>query len=188
MYKLCKTEYSVRRQRQIEEALLETMETSRYEDISVSDLCARLGIPRKSFYRYFSSKDGALFALIDHRLLEYENQPEGMVTLRRDGLYMDIKWFFEYWKIQKPLLDALERSGLSGVLVERTIRNSQEARVFEYRDQPEEYVRAVTAFSICGMMSMVLQWHHEGYRESVEEMAAMARKILGNPVIPGAEM
>ena len=70
MYKLCKTEYSVRRQRQIEEALLETMETSRYEDISVSDLCARLGIPRKSFYRYFSSKDGALFALIDHRLLK----------------------------------------------------------------------------------------------------------------------
>ena len=110
------------------------------------------------------------------------------MTLRKGGLYLDIEWFFEYWKIQKPLLDALERSGLSGVLVERTIRNSQEARVFEYRDQPEEYVRAVTAFSICGMMSMVLQWHHEGYRESVEEMAAMARKILGNPVIPGAEM
>ena len=188
MYKQCRSEQSANRQRELEQGLLAAMQKRHYDEISVSDLCDALGVPRKSFYRYFSSKDGALFALIDHRLLEYENQPEGMVTLRKGGLYLDIEWFFEYWKIQKPLLDALERSGLSGVLVERTIRNSQEARVFEYRDQPEEYVRAVTAFSICGMMSMVLQWHHEGYRESVEEMAAMARKILGNPVIPGAEM
>ena len=42
------------------------------EEISVSDLCDRLNIPRKSFYRYFSSKDGALFALLDHTLMEFE--------------------------------------------------------------------------------------------------------------------
>lgn len=187
LYKLCKTERSALRQRQIEDALLAEMSLRRYEDITVSDLCARLEIPRKSFYRYFSGKDGALFALIDHRLLEYENQPEGTVTLRKGGLYLDIEWFFTFWKLQKPLLDALERSGLSGVLVERTIRNSQEATVFEYRDRPEEYVRAVTAFTICGMMSMVLQWHHEGYRQSTVEMGTMAKKILCHPIFPGLE-
>ena len=65
MYKLCKSEQSAARQRWLEQGLLQEMLLRRYEDISISDLCARLQIPRKSFYRYFTNKDGALFALID---------------------------------------------------------------------------------------------------------------------------
>lgn len=41
------------------------MKYKQFEEISVSDLCDRLHIPRKSFYRYFSSKEGALHALLD---------------------------------------------------------------------------------------------------------------------------
>ena len=73
MYKLCKTEQSAQRQRQLEEGLLAAMRTKRYEEITISDLCDQMGIPRKSFYRYFSGKDGALHALIDHALLDYES-------------------------------------------------------------------------------------------------------------------
>ena len=63
MYKLCRTEQSAQRQRQLEQGLLLAMKTKRYEEITISDLCDQMGIPRKSFYRYFSSKDGALHAL-----------------------------------------------------------------------------------------------------------------------------
>ena len=72
MYKLCKTEQSAQRQRQLEEGLLAAMKTKRYEEITISDLCEQMDIPRKSFYRYFSSKDGALHALNDHTLLDFE--------------------------------------------------------------------------------------------------------------------
>ena len=58
MYKLCKTEQSANRQRQLEEGLLQIMLTRHFEEVSVSELCDQLQIPRKSFYRYFSSKDG----------------------------------------------------------------------------------------------------------------------------------
>ena len=60
MYKICQTEQSTRRQRELEQGLLRLMLHKNYEDISVSDLCDHMQIPRKSFYRYFSSKDGAL--------------------------------------------------------------------------------------------------------------------------------
>lgn len=185
MYKLCKTEQSTVRQRQIEEGLLALMQTRRYDDITVSDLCARLEIPRKSFYRYFSGKDGALIALLDHRLMEYENRPDENVNLWEHVFYVDLDWFFTFWKLQKPLLDALEHSGLSGMLVERAIRNSREAQIFDYGSYSPEYVEASTAFTVCGIMSMVLQWHHEGYGRSVEEMAALARELLGRPLVPG---
>ena len=72
MYKLCKTQQSAARQRQLELGLLQAMLEQHYEEVSVSDLCDRMQIPRKSFYRYFSGKDGALHALIDHTLLEFQ--------------------------------------------------------------------------------------------------------------------
>ena len=70
MYKICKTDQSAARQREIELGLLSMMLEQPFESITISDLCDRLCIPRKAFYRYFSGKDGALFALIDHTMLE----------------------------------------------------------------------------------------------------------------------
>ena len=75
MYKMCKSEQSAQRQRELEQGLLKAMGTCHYDEISVSDLCDQMGIPRKSFYRYFSGKDGALHALIDHTLMELESFP-----------------------------------------------------------------------------------------------------------------
>ena len=39
MYKLCKSEQSALRQREMEQQLLKMMETTRFEDITISDLC-----------------------------------------------------------------------------------------------------------------------------------------------------
>lgn len=85
MYKYCKTEQSVQRQRELEKGLLDMMKYKQFEEISVSDLCDRLHIPRKSFYRYFSSKEGALHALLDHTLLEFYDTGsiEGLQAVRR---------------------------------------------------------------------------------------------------------
>ena len=75
MYKMCKSEQSAKRQRELEQQLLILLKTVRFDDISVSDICTQANIPRKTFYRYFSGKDGALHALIDHTLLELETFP-----------------------------------------------------------------------------------------------------------------
>ena len=65
MYKLCKTEQSARRQREIEQALLNALMRKNYESVTITELCDDLGMPRKTFYRYFDSKDDTLYALID---------------------------------------------------------------------------------------------------------------------------
>lgn len=189
MYKLCKTEQSAQRQRQLEEGLLTAMLNQRYEDISISDLCDQMGVPRKSFYRYFTSKDGALHALLDHRLMEYETQA-GIKKAGKNEYFLDLPWFFEFWKTQKPLLDALNRSGLSGVLVNRAIQNSVDAQIFEFRSQHGTKGQQVlaTSFVVCGLMTMVIQWHDEGYQRSAQEMAEMTHKLLTQPLVPDLEM
>ncbi len=127
MYKLCRTEQSAARQRQLELGLLQLMLTRRYEEISISDLCEKMQIPRKSFYRYFSSKDGALFALLDHTMLEfYESGLRGRGAASPMG---DLEHFFRFWYNHRQLLDALERSGLSGMLVERATALAQREKL-----------------------------------------------------------
>ena len=189
MYKLCKTEQSAARQRELECGLVEVMNTARYEDITVSDLCQKMNIPRKSFYRYFSSRDGALHALIDHTLMEYEStavHPRG----RHRSLQGDLEGFFHFWIQHKPLLDALERSSLSGVLIERSIGYSVSEGVFPSRFLPNEMAhmrQQVVMFGVCGLMTMMLQWHHGGYKESVSDMGKVAARLLTQPLFPDVE-
>lgn len=185
MYKLCKTEQSALRQRELEMGLLAAMSTHQYEEISVSDLCEQMGIPRKSFYRYFSSKDGALHALIDHTLLEFESFPSNTKPGEKRTNQKDLERFFRFWKEQKPLLDALERSGISGVLVTRSIDHALSDAGAPRRFQPQDERVArehATTFGVCGLMSMVLNWHHSGYQLQPHQMAEIAVQLLTKPL------
>lgn len=189
MYKLCKTEQSAARQRELEKGLVEIMNTMRYEDVTVSDLCEKMNIPRKSFYRYFSSKDGALHALIDHTLMEYEQHGNTLFASRRT-LQTDLENFFQFWVVHKDLLDALERSGMSGVLIERAINYSVTEGAFPDRFLSEDALpmrQHLVKFAVCGLMTMVLQWHSGGYQEPVSEMARIAARLVTRPLFPDVE-
>ena len=191
MYKLCKTEQSARRQRELEQGLLKAMGTCHYDEISVSDLCDQLNIPRKSFYRYFSGKDGALHALIDHTLLEFETFSASGELGNTETPYKSLERLFLFWKAQKPLLDALERSGISGVLVTRTIDHALVDVGLQNRflRQEEKVTREqATVFSICGLMSMVLNWHHSGYQQPVPQIAQIALQLLTKPLFGEADL
>ncbi len=187
MYKLCKSEQSARRQRQLEEGLLALMLTRHYDEISVSDLCDALQLPRKSFYRYFSGKEGALQALLDHTLMEYESFPGPYQPGQERTMQRDMERFFLFWVARKPLLDALHRNGLSGMLMERSITHALAETVLPSRFLPMdsgETRRHIIIFSVCGLMSMVLTWHREGYTQSPEQMARVACRLLDKPLFP----
>lgn len=186
MYKLCKTEQSAQRQRELEQKLAELMNICRYEEITVSDFCAYAGIPRKAFYRYFSSKDGALYALLDHTMLEYEFFRASHLADSTKSLLLDLERFFQFWKNQQPLLDALEHSGLSGILMERAIQNvSEGVKMNQQLCAEDGKIREhVIRFSLCGIMIMMVNWHHGNYRESVQDMAKIAARLVSQPLLP----
>lgn len=186
MYKLCKTEQSAARQRELERSLASLMIIRRYEEITVSDFCVHAGIPRKAFYRYFSSKDDALYALLDHTMLEFEFFSDPYILGAPQTQQRNLERFFRFWKEQKLLLDALENSGLSGVLMERAISNvSHDAQSRRHRRKLDAKVcDYVIRFTICGIMTMVINWHHCGYQESIQEMAQITLRLVNEPLIP----
>lgn len=183
MYKLCKTEQSAVRQRQLEKALLDAMRSTPYEELSISDLCERIHVPRKSFYRYFSGKDGALMALLDHTLMEFEQS--GVSRSRKNTPAQDLQRYFDFWYDNRDLLDALCKNCLTGVLVERATEHAlNEGMMPAYlRPLSQDVQNLALTFAVCGLLSMVIQWHNDGFRQSSKDMAQIATWLLTKPLM-----
>lgn len=182
MYKHCVTQPAQLRQRELEEGLLQVMLHHQYENISVSDLCDTLDIPRKSFYRYFSNKDGALYALVDHALMDFAEELFGK------GQVLDMKTaeaFFSYWLRRRDLLHALERNNLGGLLVQRTIELTVNETNYLAKILPDD-IRTmenyVLLFLVSGVMSLLIQWEKDNFKATPRQMAVTAAHIL-NPAI-----
>ncbi len=186
MYKLCKTEESVKRQRIIELALLDLMKTKGYENITVNELCERADVPRKAFYRYFDNKESALSALITHTMQEYHlvhEKGEGARTL-----IGDLDSFFKFWLERKGFLDALAKNGLMGLLVEQSISYSEtdQAILDKFLPGEDEFMqKSIIKFAICGLMSAMISWHAEGCKKKTHDMAKNMCRMFSEPLFPG---
>lgn len=185
MYKLCKTEQSARRQRLLEQALLEAMAERPYDSISISDLCTQAGVPRKAFYRYFSGKEGALYSLIDHTLLEFENFSSAANPNRERPWQESLEIYFRFWLNRRVLLEALVKNDMSQIVVIQSVKCAmssqgvpQKFRRWQSMDIEEKAIQ----FILSGLMAMVIAWCRAGFPESPREMAATAARLLTEPL------
>ena len=181
MYKDCTSKPAIARQREIEQGLLEYMTHKAYEDITVIELCHKLDIPRKAFYRYFSNKDGALLALIDHTLHDLAtNHLENKINTI-DNLEI-MEHFFDYWLEKKVLLDVLATNNLSGILLQRAVNAAPEYEpMLDSLSLSNGSVRAKRYklyFIISGVISLVIQWHHNHFDKTPAQMAKLAVELV----------
>ena len=180
MYKLCKTEKSADWQRKVENTLMEMMEKQEFSKIKVSELCERAKIPRKSFYVYFESKEDVLYALIEHTIcdVDYFQIEENHANTHT---FQELKRFFAFWKEKSMLLNGLLKSEFSGLLVmkvtEHTIRNEKSIPFIHWEDN-KRVSEIALRYAISGLMTIVVDWHKDGYRQSVDEMAAITTELL----------
>lgn len=187
MYKLCKTEQSTKRQREIENALLELMSKKQYPEISITELCEKLEMPRKTFYRYFDSKEDTLYALIEHTMSEYQSFPaspnqEGLRTLTGE-----IENYYKFWICHKPLLDALHKNDMLEKILEVSVSFPVKDMVSLKKFLPDdsEWAREkIFKFAVCGLCFQMLDWYKSGFKTSIADMARLSCRTLSKPLFP----
>ena len=185
MYKQCKTERSEARQRLIADTLLDAMRSRPYEDISVTDICDALNMPRKAFYRYFDDKESALDCLIARTLAEFPN--EQVITHAPRLLHKEIEGFFDFWLRRRDLLAILDRNGKISKIIELSLRFPLESVVPMQRllpDDEESMRERIYRFAIGGLISIVIDWYREGFKEPSADIARLAVRILTKPPFP----
>lgn len=179
MYRHCTTEDSTLRQRQLEQCFLDLLGQIPYDQISIGQICDAANLSRKSFYRYFSNKEGCLCALLDHTIIDGASSyvpPESQKHLS----VIFLERFFEFWEQQAALLDVLQRDCLDVKLVERMMTYAtEEENQFRsylgiYREDSFEYM----SYIISGIMGLVIRWHHSGYPKTPQQMAVILERLL----------
>lgn len=185
MYKLCKTEESANRQREIERTLLRLMIDKHYDDITVSEICLEANIPRKSFYRYFDGKEGVKQALLYHTLSEFSSFQLTRGQGRDHKLREEFEGLFTFWKSKREFLEAFDKSGLIGLLVESS--TSYAMNEFKYvkkylSDSGDREKVIAYQFAICGLMTMTINWYRSGFAESIPNLARTATKLITKPL------
>ena len=179
MYKICHSEESSLRQRELERGFLEALLCQPYSKIALTELCRQLSVPRKTFYRYFPTKEDCLLSLIDHTLSDCNDIAlggwNGETALDRSALLR----FFTYWRNHSAFLDAMKDNGLHHLLLDRTTvivdRMKEPCQESSFaRDQVEYFIAH-------GLMSTVLRWHSFGFPDSPEAMADVFSKLLISP-------
>jgi len=182
MYKKCHSEEASRRQRTLEEGLLRALASQPYEKITLTALCRDLNVPRKTFYRYFPTKDDCLLALIDHTLSDCND-----IALKgwtgKGSLDETVQLrFFQFWKERQQFLDAVQDNGLQCLLLDRTTAIIDRMKE---NTEPESFARDQVEYFIAhGLMTTVLRWHHFGFQSSPEQMAEVFGLLLQNSNIP----
>ena len=182
MYKICHTEESSGRQRELERGFLDALGSQAYDKITLTELCGRLKVPRKTFYRYFPTKYDCLLALIDHTLAECNDIAlKGWDGSRALDEQTQLR-FFRYWEDQKGFLDVVKENDLQHLLLDRTTVIVD--RMKEHRTADTFAREQVEYFIAHGLMTTVLRWHHFGFPGSPEEMARVFGALLTATDVP----
>ena len=191
MYKLCKTEQSTRRQRTIENTLLDMMKQKRYDDITITEISDRLNMPRKAFYRYFDSKDDALYALIDHTMAEYSGISSDRSFDRNRSLTRELEEYFKFWYERRDLLRALDSSGIIATLIERTLSLpiGDMFNINKFLNPEDIPVRnKIFEFAFSGLIYIMISWYKEGFVTSTRDMARITCRLLREPLFPNLDL
>lgn len=186
MYKVCKTARSAERQKFIGDVLIQMMKTSRVDHISISELCIRAKLPRKTFYRYFDTLEDVLAYLFERTTQEYrefclKHTPEG--ALSGDKL---LENFLIFWSSRTDFLEAICNNAMVAVFVDHLIRTSVTDLDFlgclDTNTDPQ-FIHDTITFFVSGLTSFLIQNHQHTDLRNPEEIAQIILRIFSSPLL-----
>jgi AcrR family transcriptional regulator len=181
MYKQCHTEKSAQRQLDIAGVMVELLQTDPLEEITVSQLCQRANIPRKTFYRYFDTKEDIL-AFLAERVYYYAKLSwEGHTTTELTTCVA----MFRFWEEHSKLLYALFGGKWVSVAHTRIVQLALEEELHsEANTSTQELWAARHVFWISGFVGLMRYWIKDGMTQPSEEMGRLFYHLMTDPQAP----
>lgn len=159
---------NMRVKRNITLALLNLMDEKSISEISISEIVARAGVARASFYRNYATKENVITMLMAGILEEYRAtiiyEEDNFYTYQ--NIYTSFVFFSRYGK---QLLD-LQRFGYGSLILEMLNQFHEEVA----GDMPSSSIEQYSIYIYIGSLyNTTMKWLQSGKKESVDEIAQM---------------
>ena len=181
-----------RSKRALRKALIELTEECGLDGFTVNDLCARADLNRGTFYNHFHDKDDLLAVLEnevmdDLRRFNEEINKLTLLDLAKIKLAKEplplLVGLFDYLREQGDFLGAMRGPGGDAKLGQR-LRDSLCTDLIlgllheQYRSDPTPFVQYYVSFYASAYLGVITRWLECGMKESSEEMARIAIRLL----------
>lgn len=168
MYKKQTNKTALQSQRMITDALLELMEQLPFARITVTQICDKAGVGRKTFYRNFELKEDVIEFRLDELCAVYEQGLLGIPLEERLGYH------FGFLKEHAALLVSLNRNGLSSMINAKFSRFMPETMPLWSEDPVQQ--QYLSEYISAGIDAIMTRWIIRNFQESLEEILALARR------------
>jgi AcrR family transcriptional regulator len=162
-------------QRWIVQSLLDLMKVKEYDKISVSEICRKADLDRRTFYRNFDSKSDVLEYYV--RVLG-EEYIKLYATIETPSTYNAAKFFFEFWNRHLYFIRNIKKCGLCDFIFQKfekfTKEHSELLINVDIKNLPIEYI---FAYRIGGFWNVMLTWVNNDVMLSPDEMAFIISQV-----------
>ena len=146
-----------------------------YESITVSELCRKAQVDRRTFYRNFRNKEDVMefhISALKEEYLSFLNR------LEKRNIRSMAESQFVFWKKHLPFLTSLQsRSALSGLLLQTSNEFIPTVYLQYHNDLPSHF-EYKARFVIGGFVNILLYWIETGTKEDPEEIAEIAAELF----------
>lgn len=163
----------------IMEALLELMKKKEYKEITVSEIVKKADLGRRTFYRYFKTKDEVLDLACSLLMKNFAQKIKEKQEITLKSVTLS---YFEFWNDQTEFLDLMKKAHTLYFLEDRIEKLVHEVAIDLNHVSPDaafsmdiyyEYI-----FKLAGFWRITLEWCSHAPRETPEEMAVLVASIL----------
>lgn len=181
-----------RSRKALRDAFVELTEERGLEGFTVNDLCARADLNRGTFYNHYHDKDDFLKALEDGIMSDLGVFRERVAALTlldlaklkisKDQLPVLVD-LFDYLREESRFINVLlgpEGDAKFGQRLRDTLCTDLITGILHerYRENPTPFVGYYVAFYSSAYLGVITRWLETGMKESSEEMARIATRLL----------
>jgi AcrR family transcriptional regulator len=162
------------------EALFELLKYKEYQDITISQIVNKAGLGRRTFYRYFKTKDEVMEYTTNFLMNQFANT---VMINHADTLATITKSYFEFWENYIDLLLLLNKAHLLYYIEDNLLELIYEVALkvghipldMNYEDVMGKYnqYKYEFAFKLAGFWKVTLVWCSENPRKTPEEMSEL---------------
>lgn len=150
-----------------------------YSNITVTALCKRAKINKKTFYRYYETLDYLLLSCFENvgsdylELIDAYKVPEDIEKINR--------CFFEYSAKQGALYEKIVCAASFDVMMKSTLQkviNEKWQNFAFYKNNSREVQHLINTFLLHTGLEIYRQWVRDGKLVSLEEVIGLSNKLL----------
>ena len=163
-------------------AVFELLETRSYAHISVTDICAKAGVARKTFYRNFDSKTSVVERLVDQVFYEFMQKYD----FKTSGARKIYQYWYDYILCTREFALIFFDPDLYVFITEK-IRECVEIERAETLHNSASFDPMLgdyyLKFAAAGIASIMREWMKNDCQTPAKTMAALTARLLSGIVM-----